>query len=70
MHAINETQISTIIFWDKSKVFVEMNDPVSSVNFYNKISFFLSSNMNTIHVISEKIKNYTGDCDRHIVKFA
>ena len=25
MHAINETQISTIIFWHKSKDFVEMN---------------------------------------------
>ena len=39
--AINETLISTTIFWHKSKVFVEMNSPLSSENFYNKISFFI-----------------------------
>ena len=70
MHVINETLISIIIFLHKSKVFLEMNGPLSSVNFYNKISFFLSSNTNAIHVTSEKIKNYAGDCERHIVKFA
>ena len=55
IHAINETLISIIIFWHKSKVFVEINDPFSSVNFYNKFYYFLSNNTNTIHVISEKI---------------
>ena len=48
MHAINETLISIIMFWHKSKVFVEINGPLSSMNFYNEISFFLSSNTNTI----------------------
>ena len=33
MHAINQTLISIIIFWDKPKVFVEINCPLSSVNF-------------------------------------
>ena len=40
----------------------------TNVHFYDKI--FLSSNTNTIHVISENIKNYTGDRDKHIAKFA
>ena len=31
---------------------------------FNKFVHFLSSNTNTIHVISEKVKNYTGDCKR------
>ena len=60
MHAINETLISTIIFWHKSKVFVEMNGLLSSVNFYNKISFFLSSSTNSIDIISENIKKLHG----------
>ena len=66
MHTINKTHISIIIFWHKPKVFVEINDPLS-VNFNNKFFHFLSSNTNTIHVISEKIKNYTGDCEKHSV---
>ena len=65
MHAINETLISITIFWHKPKVFVEINSPLSSLNFYNKFIHFLSSNTNTIHVISEKVKNYAGDCKRH-----
>ena len=65
MHAINETLISITIFWHKPKVFVEINGLSSSVNFYNKFIPFLSSNTNTIHAISEKVKNYTGDCKRH-----
>ena len=64
-HAINETLISIAIFWHKPKVFVEINGPLSSLNFYNKFIHFLSSNTNTIHVISEKVKNYAGDCKRH-----
>ena len=35
------------------------------MNFYDSFFIFLSSNTNTIHVISEKIKNYTGDCEKH-----
>ena len=28
-------------FWDKAKVFVEVNDPLSPVKFYNKFLLFL-----------------------------
>ena len=47
------------------KGFVEINGPLFSMNFNNKFFHFSSSNTNTIHVISEKIKNYTGDCEKH-----
>ena len=69
MHAINKTLISIIIFKHKHKVFVEINGPLSSLNFNNKFIHFFMSNTNTIHVISKKVKNDTGDCDGHIVKF-
>ena len=67
MPPINKTLISIIIFKHKPKVFVEINDSLSSLNFNNKFIHFFMSNTNTIDVISEKVKNYTGD--RHIVKF-
>ena len=65
MHAINKTLISIIIFEHKPNVFVEINGPLSSVNFNNKFFHSFMSNTNSIHVLSEKIKNYTGDCEKH-----
>ena len=42
MHAINETLILITIFLLKPKIFVEINGPLSSMNFYNKfIHFFI-----------------------------
>ena len=52
----NVKLISIIILKHKPKVFVEINGPLSSVNFNNKFFHFFMSNTNTIHVISEKIK--------------
>ena len=64
MHAINETRILITIFWLKPKVFVEINGPLSSVNFYNKLFHFLSSKKH--HSCNKReIKNYTGDCEKH-----
>ena len=40
-------------FWHKSKVFVEENGPLSSVNF---IKSFIRFNRNTIYVIAKNLK--------------
>ena len=41
---------------------VHVNGPLSFVKLYNK---FIKFNRNTTYVISEKIKNLTGDHERH-----
>ena len=51
-------------FRHKSKVFVKVNGPLSSVKFYDKFSC-LSSNRNTIYVISEKFENCIGNYETH-----
>ena len=46
-------------FWHKFRVLL------SSVNFITCLIVFILSNRNIIFVISEKIKNFTGDYERH-----